>query len=165
MSYPCRRGYPAVGGNSKVSAADGINGRHRPSPGWRKFLVSHPRETWAGDFFCLQTIFLQTIHVFFVVDHASQEVVHVRTTRHPTSEWTGRQIVEACGWDRQPPRCLIHHRDSRYRTIFYRRIYSLGIASIRCVVGWPSASPPSTIGATPIDRATCSWRGGIDRAV
>jgi hypothetical protein len=28
LSYACRRRYPAAGGNSKVSAADGINGRH-----------------------------------------------------------------------------------------------------------------------------------------
>ncbi len=99
-----------------------LRGIHRgkPSPGWRNFLASHAREIWACDFFCVQTVFFRTIYVFFIIHHASREVVHVRTTRHPTSEWTEQQIVEACGWDREPPRFLIHDRDSRYGTAFHR---------------------------------------------
>jgi hypothetical protein len=42
--------------------------------------------------------------VFFVVDHANREVLHVQTTRHPTVEWASRQIIECCDWDREPPR-------------------------------------------------------------
>ncbi len=86
----------------KVSArtvAKYMRGIHRgtPSPGWRDFLALHAREIWACDFFWVQTIFFRTIYVFFVIHHASREVVHVETTWHPTSEWSGRQIVEACG--------------------------------------------------------------------
>ena len=77
---------------------------------------------------------------FFVIHHASREVVHVETTRHPTSEWTGRQIVETCGWDREPPRFLIHDRDSRYGTAFDQRVRNLGITSIRT----PFRSPQAT---------------------
>lgn len=138
QAEPARLGFK-VSARTVAKYMRGIHDRG-PSPGWRKFLVSHARETWACDFFCVQTIFFQTIHVFFIVHHASREVVHVQTTRHPTSEWTGRQIVEACGWDREPPRFLIHDRDSRYGTIFYRRIHSLGIASIRTPFRSPQAN-------------------------
>lgn len=98
-----------------------------PSPGWRVFLERHASEIWACDFFCVHTIFFRTLYVFFVVHHASREVVDVRTTRHPTGEWTGRQLVEACGWDRSPPGYLIRDRDSRFGAMFDLRVLGLGI--------------------------------------
>lgn len=61
-------------------------------------------------------------------------------TRHPTSEWVARQIVETCGWEREPPRFLIHDRDSRYGLIFDRRIRGLGIAQIRTPFRSPQAN-------------------------
>jgi transposase InsO family protein len=129
----------------KVSArtvAKYMRGIHRgkPSPGWRKFLNSHAREIWACDFFCVQTIFFRTIYVFFIIHHASRKVVHVRTTLYPTSEWTGRQIVEACGWDREPPRFLIHDRDSRYGTSFDLRLKALDTRSVRTPFRSPQAN-------------------------
>jgi transposase InsO family protein len=111
-----------------------------PSPNWRNFLSAHAREIWASDFFCVQTILFRTIYVFFIIHHASREVVHVRTTCHPTSEWTGRQIVEACGWDREPPRFLIHDRDSRCGTAFDLRLKALGIRSVRTPFRSPQAN-------------------------
>ena len=114
--------------------------RGPPSPNWRTFLAAHAREIWACDFFCVQTILFRTIYVFFIIHHASREIVHVRTTRHPTSEWTGRQIVEACGWDREPPRFLIHDRDSRYGIAFDLRLKALGIRSVRTPFRSPQAN-------------------------
>jgi putative transposase len=69
--------------------------RGPPSSSWHNFLAAHDREIWACDFFCVQTILFRTIYVFFIIHHATREVVHIRTTCHPTSEWTGQQIVEA----------------------------------------------------------------------
>jgi len=114
--------------------------RGPPSPNWRTFLSAHAREIWACGFFCVQTILFRTIYVFFIIHHASREVVHVRTTRHPTSEWTGRQIVEACGWEREPPRFLIHDRDSRYGIAFDLRLRALGIRSVRTPFRSPQAN-------------------------
>jgi transposase InsO family protein len=108
---------------------------------WRRnFLAAHAGEIWACDFFCVQTILFRTIYIFFILHHASREVVHVRTTCHPTSEWTGRQIVEVCGWDREPPRFLIHDRDSRYGTAFDLRLKALGIRSVRTPFRSPQAN-------------------------
>jgi len=55
-----------------------------PSPGWRTFLKRHATETWACDFFCVQTLWFKTFYAFFVVSHASREVLHVQVTRHPS---------------------------------------------------------------------------------
>ncbi len=127
---------------SARTVAKYMRGIHQgePSPGWRRFLAAHAHEIWACDFFCVQTIFFRTIYVFFIIHHASREVVHVRTTCHPTSEWTGRQIVEACGWDRVPPRFLIHDRDSRYGTAFDLRLKALGARSVRTPFRSPQAN-------------------------
>ena len=111
-----------------------------PSPGWRVFLERHAVDIWACDFFCVRTIYFRTLYVFFVVHHASREILRVRVTRHPTAEWASRQIVEACGWDHSPPRYLIHDRDSRYGAIFDFRIFGLGITQIRTPFRSPQAN-------------------------
>jgi len=111
-----------------------------PSPGWRVFLKRHAADIWACDFLCVHTIFFRTLYVFFVVHHASREILHVRVTRHPTAEWASRQIVEVCGWDRSPPRYLIHDRDSRYGAMFDLRVLGLGITQIRTPFRSPQAN-------------------------
>ncbi len=40
-----------------------------PSPGWRQFLSQHTNEIWACDLFTVQTIWFQTLYVFFVIHH------------------------------------------------------------------------------------------------
>ncbi len=111
-----------------------------PSPGWRTFLERHAAEIWACDFFCVQTLWFRTLHAFFVVSHASREVLHVEVTRHPTAEWVAQQIVECCGWERSPPRFLIHDRDSRYGALFDRRLKNLGITQVRTPFRVPQAN-------------------------
>jgi transposase InsO family protein len=99
-------------------------------PRWRVALIDVTSET----------VLFRTIYVFFIIHHASREVVHVRTTRHPTNEWTGRQIVEACGWDREPPRFLIHDRDRRHGTTIHLRLMALGVRSVRTPLRSPRAN-------------------------
>jgi putative transposase len=110
------------------------------SPGWRRFLRQHASTIWACDFFCVQTILFRTLYVFFVIHHASREVLHVRVTRHPTAAWVAQQLVECCGWDREPPRFLIHDRDSRYGAAFDQRLRRLGIRPIRTPFRSPRAN-------------------------
>ena len=111
-----------------------------PSPGWRTFLKQHATAIWGCDFLCVQTIFFQTFYVFFVINHARREVLHVRATRHPTAEWAAQQMVDCCGWERETPRFLIHDRDSRYGAAFGRKLRILGITQIRTPVRSPQAN-------------------------
>jgi putative transposase len=109
----------------------------RPSPSWRPFLTPHASTIWARDFFCFETILFLTLYVFFVIHHASRQILHIHVTSYPTAEWTGQQIVECCGWYRAPPRFLIHDRDSIYGAVFDRRVRSLGISQVRTPFRWP----------------------------
>ena len=67
-----------------------------PSPGWREFLKRHESNIWACDFFCVRTIWFQTLYVFFVVRHVNREILHVAVTQCPTADWTAQQIIECC---------------------------------------------------------------------
>jgi transposase InsO family protein len=111
-----------------------------PSPGWRQFLSQHAREIWACDLFTVQTIWFRTLYVFFVIHHGTRQLIHVRVTVHPTSEWLAQQMVEACGISREPPRYLIHDRDGCFGASFDRRAGSLGIKQIRTPVRAPRAN-------------------------
>jgi hypothetical protein len=80
------------------------------------------------------------LYVFFVINHASRQVVHVHVTPHPTASWTAQQIVECCAWDRVPARFLVHDRDSCYGSTFDRRVRNIGIAQIRTPFRSPRAN-------------------------
>jgi putative transposase len=129
----------------KVSARTVAKYKHRPtqarpSPGWRIFLKQHAATIWACDFFCVQTITFGTLYVFFVIHHASRQVLDVHVTPHPTAEWTAQQILECWGWDCQPPRFLVHDRDSCYAASFDRRVRNLGITQARTPFRSPRAN-------------------------
>ena len=78
--------------------------------------------------------------MFFVIHHASRQVLHVHVTQHPTAEWTAQQIVECRGWDYESPRFLIHDRDAWYGTSFDRRVGNLGIVQARTPFRSPRAN-------------------------
>ena len=75
-----------------------------PSPTWRQFLRGHAKEIWACDFFSVRTIVFQTLYVFFVMHHETRRILQVRVSQHPTAAWATQQVVDACGWERDPHR-------------------------------------------------------------
>jgi putative transposase len=111
-----------------------------PSPTWRRFLTRHAKNIWACDFFGVRTVFFRTLYVFFVMHHETRQILQVRVTRHPTADWTAQQVVDTCGWDRDPPRYLIRDRDSRYGKAFDRRLRGLGVRQLRTPVKAPRAN-------------------------
>jgi putative transposase len=129
-----------------------------PSVRWRTFLKLHASNIWACDFFCVQTLLFDTLHVFFVIQHINREVLHVAVTRHPTAEWLAQQILESCAWDRRPPRFMIHDRDSRYGPSFDRRLKRLGIKQVRTPFRCPVANAVAErwVKSAPSASTTCS---------
>jgi putative transposase len=111
-----------------------------PSPTWRKLLTDHAKDIWACDFFGVRTVFFTTLYVFFVMHHETRQILQVRVTRHPTANWAAQQVVEACEWDRDPPRYLIRDRDSQYGKAFDRRVRGLGVRQLRTPVKAPRAN-------------------------
>jgi putative transposase len=111
-----------------------------PSPCWRRFLTRRAQDIWACDFFGVRTVLFRTLYVFFVMHHETRQILQVRVTRHPTADWAAQQVVEACAWDRDPPRYLIRDRDSRYGKAFDRRVRGLGARPLRTPVKAPRAN-------------------------
>jgi transposase InsO family protein len=111
-----------------------------PSPGWRQFLAQHSSEIWACDLFTVQTLWFRTLYVFFIIHHGTREIVHARVTAHPNSQWLAQQALEACGLSEEPPKFLIHDRDSSFGATFDRRVESLNIKQIRTPVRAPKAN-------------------------
>ena len=111
-----------------------------PSPGWRQFLAQHSSEIWACDLFTVQTLWFRTLYVFFVIHHGTRKIVHARVTARPNAQWLAQQVLEACGLSTEPPRFLIHDRDSSFGAAFNRRVQSLGVKQIRTPVKSPEAN-------------------------
>lgn len=111
----------------------------KPSPRWQDFLAQHAKGIWACDFLTVRTLTFQTLYVFFLIHHATREVVHVRVTRNPTAAWAGQQLVNAC-FEREPPKYLIRDRDLIYGAEFVRKAESLGIREVRTPVRAPKAN-------------------------
>jgi putative transposase len=83
---------------------------------------------------------VQKLYVFFVIDHASRQVLHVHVTPNPTASWAAQQMVECRAWDRKLPRFLVHDRDGCYGATFHRRVRNIGIAQVRTPFRSPRAN-------------------------
>ncbi len=100
-----------------------------PSETWQTFLRNHLKETVSVDFFTVPTATFRILFVFGVLSNDRRKILHFNATEHPTAQWTGRQLVNACGWDSNP-RYPIRDRDGSYGTSFQRQAQILGIEEI-----------------------------------
>src|ERR1700674_4426546 len=72
-------------------------GRPRGDQRWSTFLKNHARAIVACDFFVTVTATFQLVYVLVVIEHGSRRLLHMNTTRHPTSAWTLQQLREVVG--------------------------------------------------------------------
>ncbi len=99
----------------------------RPTtPSWTTFLRQHIRDIVAIDFFTVPTARLRVLFVLIVLAHDRRRIVYFNVTEHPTSEWTGQQLVEAFPWA-PAPKYLLRDRDAVYGSQFRKRVRSLGM--------------------------------------
>lgn len=67
--------------------------------------------------------------MLIIISHARRRIMHFNVTAYPTAEWTGRQLVEGCGFDEQPG-YLVRERDAIYGRVFRRQAKALGIKEV-----------------------------------
>ena len=105
-----------------------VRPRRPPSQAWRTFLKNHAKDLIALDFFTVPTATFRVLFVLVVLSHDRRRLVHFNVTEHPTADWTGRQLIEACGLEE--PRHLIRDRDQVYGERFSRQAKTLDIREV-----------------------------------
>src|SRR2546428_4810319 len=125
-----------------------VRPRRPPSQAWRAFLKNHAKDLIALDFFTVPTATVRVLFVLVVLSHDRRRLVHLNVTEHPTADWTGRQLIEACGLE-EAPRHLIRDRDQVYRERFSRQAKTLEIreAVIAPRSPWHTACAERVIGS------------------
>ena len=113
--------------------------RRERSQSWRSFLRNQIEGIWAADLFVVHTIGMQSLYVFFFINHVRRELVQFNVTASPTAAWIWRQTIEATAWGRQPQH-LIHDRDNVYGADFGAKLAAIGIANTRTPYRTPLAN-------------------------
>jgi putative transposase len=71
----------------RVLRAHGFSPLGNKGIGWFNFLRSHRSRIFASDFFEVPTLLLDQLHVFFVIDVKTREIIHWAVTKKPHAEW------------------------------------------------------------------------------
>jgi transposase InsO family protein len=106
-----------------------IRNRKPPSQTWRTFLNNHVQDLISMDFLTVPTATFRVLFVLVILSHDRRRILHINVTAHPTSEWTARQLLEACGMD-ELPSYLVRDRDGIYGHQFSRQAKALGIQEV-----------------------------------
>lgn len=97
----------------------------------------------ACDVFTVETLFLQTLYVFFFIELGTRRVHFACCTDHPTGAWVTQQARQfVCTVEKRTPplRFLIHDRDSKFSCSFDAVFTSELIRIIRTPVRAPNAN-------------------------
>src|SRR5215216_5952631 len=111
---------------------------------WRAFLGQYREYMVACDFFTVDTLLLQRLHVLFFIELGSRRVHLAGCTASPDAAWVTQQARQF-SWllqdgDPGPVRFLIHDRDGTFAAGFDTVFAAEGIAVIRTPRQAPNAN-------------------------
>src|SRR5207247_3940047 len=143
----------------------------RSGPSWREFLRTQAQGMVACDFFTVETAWLRTLYVLFVIEHESRRVHLAGVTAHPDGVWMRQQGRNLAVEEQLASvRFLLHDRDTKFSGAFDELACSEGVRVVRT----PFRAPPAnaiaerwvrTVRYECLDHTLVFGRGHLERVI
>jgi transposase InsO family protein len=113
----------------------------RDGPSWKEFLAQQAAGVVACDFFCVETVWLKTLHVLFFIELSTRRVHLAGVTARPASAWVSQQARNLAIEGRLArAQLLIRDRDAKYSEPFDEVLRCDGVRVIRTPIRSPMAN-------------------------
>jgi transposase InsO family protein len=113
----------------------------RIGPTWSEFLRAQGRGALACDFFTVETVFLKTLYVLFLIELSTRRVQVAGTTSRPDSAWVTQQARNlTLTGSLEDKHILLRDRDAKFSGPFDEVFRTEGLTVVKTPVRAPKAN-------------------------